>query len=288
VPLDVALWIPHQLHERIAFEVQLPSHVRRDFAEQDRYPEETMEGYPTSGPKAFPAEFDTVDSHWVPNNRNVVIERGMYQHPYYVPLYPIYYKFKPEKSAVKCDEVEETIPGTEMTKAQLNEKVMSQIMSHKLTASDEAKLVEESKLLSKRDQALETAQLVKKSVTFTEGNASDREAEFDAGDLDMRDSGRGSGDDLCLSDVEGYESGKEDQGTQTSKIDSWPPRRSRSESKRPPWRYWGRDPSPNLLEPMHYGPYRVGPYDEPYVAPPMECRNTLLNSQGGCFSSVIS
>ncbi|ELT87367.1 hypothetical protein CAPTEDRAFT_223654 [Capitella teleta] len=286
IPLNRAMWIPNELYERIAFEVHLPSHVRRDFADQDEYPEETLEGYPASGTGAYPTRYETVDSHWLPNNNRPVIERGIYQNPYYVPMYPIYYKFKPQRSIVKSEEVAEIIPGTELTKAQLKEKVMAQITRHKV--NEEVKETEETKLLSKREQLQDTAQLTKKSVTFTEGNTSDLEAEFDSGDLDMRDSGRGSGDDLYLSDVEGYESGNDDKSTQTRSAYSYTPRRSRSTSKRPPWKYWSRDPSPNLLEPMHYGPHRVGPYDEADVAPPMECRNILLNSQGVEWTSPVT
>ena len=94
VPLETALWIPSQLYERINFEVQLPSHVRRDFAEQEQYPEENLPGYPTSGPRAYPRDYEVHESKWVPGGgagRNMVVERGMYRHPYYVPLYPVYY-----------------------------------------------------------------------------------------------------------------------------------------------------------------------------------------------------
>lgn len=347
VPADTAVWIPHQLYERIVFEVQLPSHVRREFAQQADYPQEApAPGYPASGPEARPREYGVVESRWAPQPpagrpHSTVIERGMYQHPYYVPLYPIYYKYEPKPSVVNADDINEMIPGTEMTKGQLNEKVMAQLMKHKMAINGTSSTSgtgqgvgtgvvvgdstglgkdghdSQSKLLMRRQQQENGATLtgahggtngiLKKSVTFDRSQAdSDLEGQCDPGEFEGRDSGRGSAeDDLGLSDLdlegmpsdlEGAESGKEDQGTQTCSVGVGPDGklfyrrryRKRRSDKRPAWRYWGNDPAPDLMDPMHYGPYRVGPYDEAYVAPPMECRDTKLNSSGGrCYDSQV-
>ena len=56
-------------------------------------------------------------------------------------------------------------------------------------------------------------------------------------------------------------------------------RRYRREGK-PRWAYWGNDPAPTLMEPMHFGPYRVGPYDQMMAAAPMELRDARISKYG--------
>lgn len=55
-------------------------------------------------------------------------------------------------------------------------------------------------------------------------------------------------------------------------------RRRRSASPiKPRWQYWNKEPAPDLTEPMHFGPYRVGPYDATASAAPLELRHGRIN-----------
>ena len=105
------------------------------------------------------------------------------------------------------------IPGTELTESQLNEKVMSQLLLHKMVAEDKSD--SHNKILSKRSQ-LEENHLTHKSATFDDTHVSDVEAEVD--ETEMKDSGRGSTADLGLTDVE-FDDLLNDVGTQTRKSD---------------------------------------------------------------------
>ena len=123
----------------------------------------------------------------------------MYRNPYFVPLYKqqgSYFSLSQRPTETTSDKI---IPGTEMTEAELNEKVMSQLLMHKMVIEDKPESYSNSKLLSKREQ-LEENNLTRKSVTFDETHVSDVEAEVD--ETEMKDSGRGSETDLGITDAE--------------------------------------------------------------------------------------
>ena len=136
VPVDTAVWIPPQLHERIKFELQLPSSVRKEFADQENYPKDNLPGYPTSGQHADPNEFYKGDPRLVQQVDPFLAQRGIYDNSYYVPMYPMYYKYQARPNAVGSEQVDSMVPGTDLTKSQLNERVMAQIMEHKMTLQE--------------------------------------------------------------------------------------------------------------------------------------------------------
>jgi len=237
VPKDRAMWIPRDLYERTVFEIGLPKNVRQEFATQDFYPYYTTFGYPTSGSLAFPAQFDQL------------VPRGHAGAGCRSPVgwgssscrgYP--WMSRSQSATVMKDDqhsTDELIPGTGLTKSQLNSKVMEQITQNRLTdrhaGSDDGRLL-------KNDIST-----LKKSVSF----ADLRDADL----CDMSDSGHGSQLDVSLSDVD------DDEGRRQTGMSWRSPRRPRTESpQRPAWRYWNNDPSPSLIEPKHHGPYREGPY----------------------------
>lgn len=269
VPKDKAMWIPRDLYERAVFEIGLPKNVRQEFATQDFYPYYTTSfGYPTSGPLAYPAQFDQfVPRGYVGSGcgRSSVGwgSRSCRGQPWMMARSQsasvISGHRQPTEDALKDGDREELIPGTELTKSQLNSKVMAQIIQSKL-GEDRHCGSDDGRLLKKRAAANDTAAgVLKKSVSF---------ADLKDADCDLSDSGHGSQVDLSLSDVE--EDGRaQSEGIQTTSRDSavgmrtsWrTPRRPRTSSpQRRAWRYWNTDPSPSLLEPRHYGPYREGPY----------------------------
>ena len=207
VPANTAVWIPSALHERVEFELHLPRSVRKECSEQAMYPQENLPGYPTSGPRNVPREFDIVTSRWMERPDHYALNP---YYPYYAPQYPpVHYKY-PDRpiSVVTSEEVEDRIiPGTELTKTALNEKVMSQLMKYKMVLEDQkAECDRETAKLLRRRQNTESKSILKqsnnlKSVSFRNPD-SDVEAEYDAGDLEVRDSGRGSSE--AFSDGEYY------------------------------------------------------------------------------------
>lgn len=287
---DIAVWIPQALHERVTFELRLPRQVREEFSEQDLYPEDNLPGYPTSGPVANPAEYERCDPAWIARSDSLVVDKGVYRPPFYTPAYPIYYKYQPKKSIVKSEDVDKIIPGTELTKGELNEKVMSQLMEHKMLLESKLERRDKEKLLKRRGILHDNS--LKKSVSFRLD--SDVEGEYDACDLETRDSGRGSqeedyeDDELWLSDYEGEEdrtlqaiaddmrAGKMETRSPTSRR-----RRVRRYQVRPPWKYWNNEEAPSLLESNNYGPYRVGPYEPMTMPGNLELRRSKVGPDGG-------
>ena len=191
------MWIPPELHDKISFELKLPAQVRHEIAERTReYPPEILSGYTDSALTRNALEFDTFEPLLIESHPGYY-ERGMYKRPYFVPLYKqqgSYFSAPPGFTDSTSDRI---IPGTELTEAELNEKVMSQLLMHKMVSED--KVVSQSKLLSKRSQ-LEENNLTRKSVAFEDTHVSDVEAEVD--ETEMKDSGRGSETDLGITDAE--------------------------------------------------------------------------------------
>lgn len=145
VPKDKAMWIPRGLYERTAFEIGLPKNVRQEFATQDFYPYYSSCGYPTSGPLAFPVNFD----QFIP--RGTRCQSPVRWGSSSCAGYPWMVR---SKSATMIDvqrhgrrTSDEVIPGTELTKSELNSKVTAQIMLSEMKAADRH---DDGRLLKKR------------------------------------------------------------------------------------------------------------------------------------------
>ena len=231
---------------------------------------------------------------------NGLREKGLYRPPFFVPLYPVHYKSKAPLSTVCSEGVEELIPGTGLTKEQLNEKVIQQLMEHnKLLEEikkDQADLRDQiigdgriEKLLNKRETMDDnTLTSTKKSVTFDEET---KEKEGEA-----MDSGCSVGDILSDIDLSDFE--VDDLPKDVKRSSESPPRsrssrrRVRSAGKLPPWKYWKTKPAPSMLESNNFGKYRVGPFRDCLMAVPMETRTPKHSKQGageltgGLFVSV--
>jgi len=251
IPKNKAMWIPRELYERTVFEIGLPKNVRQEFATQDFYPYYSSCGYPTSGSLAFPVQFD----QFVPRGGYVEAgcrgpvgwaSRSCGGHPWMAR----------SKSATAVGgqdhhTTDELIPGTELTKSQLNSKVMAQIMhSEKMDWRHEARgdLDGDGRPLKMRttdDGGV--GGVLKKSVSFADLRDAELHADLSLSDDDDDDRWRGE-----------TAAGTRDAavGTRTSP----PLARTASPQRRAAWRYWNSDPSPSLHEPLHVGQYRQGPY----------------------------
>ena len=99
----------------------------------------------------------------------------------YVPVYPMeivgsdFHMPSVRESVVKSSEVHKLIPGTSMTKEDLNRKVMTQLMENKMIRSEEIITMERSQQ-AKSTERSQPRSCLKKSVTFRDGNI-----DFDSG-----------------------------------------------------------------------------------------------------------
>ena len=276
VPRERAIWLPHDLHERITFELTLPRNVRREFASHDFYPEQTIIGYPPSGPLAYPPEFDRyIPPGWMSNDRRGENGYPMFTHP------KSWFQGASRTSITKpADEIDQVIPGTDMTKSQLNSKVMSQIMQNKMMLEGKSETTPVEDRLLKKREALEENSL-KKSVSFVDPKT-DLETKLDGAD-DNKDSGRGSQTDLYFTDDDDFDlDNKElvtarDPSSDTKLFHRRRSQRSQSPSRQQ-WKYWKNDPAPSVMEPLHYGPYRYGAYRDCMEQPSILLRDAKKSS----------
>jgi len=253
VEKDKAVWIPHDLHERIAFELNLPKNVRKEFAERDRYPQITQSGYPSSGPFEFPLEFDSCPlPTWIPNGGTLALNAPP---PYgkshtWDPQNSLEYYRRPGSreggSAVKSSDMEKLIPGTGMTREELNKRVMSQI-------TDNMSLLERKEEWKEERNSVENE--LKKSVSFA-NHVSQHDVKGGHSDGDL-----GAMSDFSLSDYDlEATSDAEDASRSRHRVKLLHKRGHTRPRSTGSWRYWKNEPSPSLKEPMHYGPYREGPF----------------------------
>ncbi|XP_077999860.1 uncharacterized protein LOC144452613 [Glandiceps talaboti] len=143
VPRKLSVWIPTHLYDRIQLELQMPASARANLKRHPDYPFVVPAGYPIVMPIPEPPDYETVTRI-----------RGLPKEQVFIPVYPdrerIYVmpQSTMRPSAVKRDDVERVIPGTNLTKAELNEKVMKQLMDHKMITNGEIRGLEQSRLLS--------------------------------------------------------------------------------------------------------------------------------------------
>lgn len=242
---------------------------------------DSLPGYPKSGFTPYPPKYERFEEVIVERTPEYH-EKGLYRAPYFVPVYPVVNDSKvikvPEKKA-------EIIPGTGLTKDELNEKVVKQLLEHKMLLEDikrdqgilRARLdtSDGGKLLSRRDNLEENS--LKKSVTFEDDVKTETET---------RDSGHGSVTDF-LSDIDlsDFES-DEDMDSRSIAVGPDTPmfakrrRRLRQAKKLPPWKYWNNEPAPSMLESNNFGKYRYGPFRECMMAAPLEAKTDKYGNNG--------
>ena len=263
----------------------MPQDTRSTIMTTDHYPRHNLPGYPTSGPKASPPEFYTPE--------NFSLEPSPYYHSWdpwlypgylgYYPPYPLVMRQKQEeqKRDLATEDEDTVIPGTDMTKRQLDERVMSQITEHRLLegqqlsyAMEQQQQLASSRLLKRREKLGENT--LKKSVTFNESDMVQVVPEKDPRSplSDPRtdaDSGFASSPELELDPLTQAQLDRIDEerrivaeerrrleeerhlleleerracgaNTDSSLLFY----RSPGVGKRKPWQYWRNDPSPSL------------------------------------------
>ena len=273
VARDTAVWIPPALHQRIAFEHQLPEKVRHSLKETESYPSLSLPGYPTTAVLAQPAAYTQFAPAWVERPTGAVT---LYRYPPHSAGRPVYYTHKSRQAAVSADDIERLIPGTGVTKAQLDDKVMSQLVRHKMVLPDGRTAAPSG---DQNETCTENVKKLEKSVTFGDpasGNShsaelreSLRNSETNAGENETLNA-EVSSDESDLSDTETRDIGV---GTASSLLER---RRSRNDGLKPPWRYWKNEPAPSVMESNHFGNYRLGPHEQAMPPVPLEAREPSL------------
>ncbi|KAH9525310.1 hypothetical protein Btru_001029 [Bulinus truncatus] len=275
IPLNTAVWIPPSVYDRLSLELQMPKEARKTLLScSNNYPIDNLPGYPAAGPVGDPPEFPKADP-FVIEPKSVLWDPYFYHYP---PYLPAYYWQPPfvisRKETIKKDTLSSgatedngtVIPGTNLTRKELDDRVMSQLMEHRLTMEEEKTKVTESgkedarKLLNKRDRTDEN--LLKRSVHFSEKNESKemedqylKDSEYDYGNLkSTMDSGVNTDSSLLFYTTPGIK-------------------------VRPRWNYWRNDPTPNYSEmrgSLLAGMNRsksAGPFRETALQAPLEARD---------------
>lgn len=281
----------------------MPTEARKNLLlTADNYPLENLPGYPVSGVKVEPPQYPSV--------KPTVIETDSYLwDPYfyrYPPYLPPYYGYPPlivptrssqglrknsDAGARKTDDPSSLIPGTGLTKQELDDRIMSQLNEHRLKAGEKSmtmrttattkiesdsenttSMPSTSKLLSRREKIEEKS--LKKSVTFQEAEEkrienvkSNHESHGSDNDDDDKYDDYGNPVDLVSTGV----------NTDSSLLFY----RSPGIKGRPKWnKYWGTDTGPAYVGGVGGGggscaarSYSPGPFRETALQAPLEVRD---------------
>lgn len=155
VPMDVAIWTPEQVYERLTLELKMPKEARLSLQNQEpHYPKENLEGYPTSGPNADPPEYPPPNPFHFQNDP-VFMDCFPWGNGY-VQAYPQIQRPPNEsmlqtRSSVKSEEINKLIPGTNITQKELDDRVVSQLVEHKLLL-DERQTEKDNKEVEREEE----------------------------------------------------------------------------------------------------------------------------------------
>ncbi|GFO27244.1 von Willebrand factor a domain-containing protein 3b [Plakobranchus ocellatus] len=319
VPCNIAVWLPPSLYERLSLELQMPQEARRTLLSSvDNYPIENLPGYPASGPVGDPPEYPKNEPSFTLESNPYLWDPYLYKYPPYLPAfygYPsppfIMNRGRLERSTCgkrptsaptgTTEDAGSLIPGTNMTRRELEDRVMAQLMEHRLDLSSEnwetkssgilnkemdvhrrPVSASDSRLLGRREKQAESS--LKKSVQFSEDTAvAEREENIRVDDR---------GAYLDDSDFDEYgnpiwrrKRGPQLEDASVNTDSSLLFYHSPGIKGRPRWNYWRNDPSPTYSEISGWvgeeegvrGPRRrpvgPGPFRETALQAPLEARD---------------
>lgn len=113
IPPETAIWTPTPVYERLSLELKMPKEAREKLQSQEDYPQESLPGYPTSGPLAEPEEYGKAPPFEF-DIEPMVLETRPWLRPYLPPPYPghrITTSSTTTKSAVQSEEINKLVPG---------------------------------------------------------------------------------------------------------------------------------------------------------------------------------
>ncbi|XP_076444916.1 uncharacterized protein LOC143282915 isoform X2 [Babylonia areolata] len=276
VLLNKAIWVPQPVYERVSLELKMPRDTRSTIMTTDHYPLRNLPGYPTSGPQATPPEFYTPENFSLEPTTHYH-NWGLCMYPPYLGYYPPYpvvvrrRKEQSEKEFAGGEDEDTVIPGTDMTRKELEERITSQISEH---VEGQQTSQTSGRLLKKREKLEENS--LKKSVTFSDSNLVHTATKADPGTVTSdpladTDSGFASSPELELDPMAKEQMDAIDEERRRIALEKrwieqekrWleeeerrildaknDPRlqfyRSPGIGRRPPWKYWRNDPCPPL------------------------------------------
>lgn len=304
VAQEKAIWIPQPVYERVSLELKMPQETRSAIMTTDHYPLRNMPGYPASGSVANPPEYYSPENFTLEPNSHGGWDRWMYpEYLGYYPPYPLVLRRKQEREVTAAEEEDNSvIPGTDLTKKQLADRIQSQLTEYAEGSATP------NRLLNKREKQGENT--LKKSVTFNEkglsqaysdqcwrsdsrgdsdsGIASSPELEPDPAlqrQLDMiEEERRRITRQRILLDEERRMLEEDERMMYYGGLDPDDPRLhfycSKGAGKRPPWQYWRNDPAPTLKSKFgggggggDGGGSALGPFRETALQAPLEARD---------------
>ncbi|XP_002738838.1 uncharacterized protein LOC100372388 [Saccoglossus kowalevskii] len=271
VPKETALWIPIHLYERIKLELQMPATARADLHRYPEYPLVAPPGYPvTVIPQ--PPDYDTVVKLKGDPTRHVYIPI----YPDQMPMYAMPVATSTvQPSAVRMEDVERVIPGTNLTKSELNQKVMQQLMDHKMLSHGDSRKVSFRVAAADKDsgfgsghgeteeeERLEDEEEMRKIKQVKEKVKKDLYRDKQT-ETDLRR--------LKMIDTELYKT----QGVETdSKLLFYqtPKKKQEELDERPPWKNWKQTPQPRTRA----GSRGVTAFRDTALNPPLEAKARAL------------
>ncbi|XP_070537442.1 uncharacterized protein [Ptychodera flava] len=282
VPKQTALWVPLQLYDRISLELQMPSSARAYIQSHPAYPYVSSPGYPVVTVVPEPPDYETVARIRRLQQKQVVIPvHREVDRVYVVP------RTLARPAAVSRDDVERLIPGTNMTKEELNQKVMRQLVHHKMIANGHREHLDDSKL---RESL--------KKVSFREGGEMDSGFGSTYGEVEVDVKTRKEEAELPVEeesvsedeDEEDLQLEKDDKAvcTDSSLLFYKTPEFKRKElDERPRWRYWARPPGASEHgKPGGTSQKRVTAFRETAMEAPLEARAQPLLPEPEIFGPV--
>ncbi|XP_033106629.1 uncharacterized protein LOC117108647 [Anneissia japonica] len=154
IPKQTAVWLQKEHYDRIKLGIQMPLFARQSLENDPHYPFQALSGYTTSLPVKSNHTL-TSDYAKIPLHR-----RSTGNSPYC--------HTSVKESVVKSEDIDQIIPGTTMTKDELNDKVIKQLIDHKMVIQDKTRL-------------LNREPWGKKSVSFRRGNELENDVCFAQG-----------------------------------------------------------------------------------------------------------
>lgn len=248
VPKQRAVWIPQDLYERIKLEIQMPLTARQFLLNDSHYP--SVPSYHQSALRPF-VELETVSS--LGNRRDFhAVAHGRDHYVHHVRDL--------NRSVITRDALDALIPGTDMTRDELHDKVMKQLAENGKSGMTDSLILRSrlgrSKELTDRKVCFEDKvdDSLEDSGISEEKSAPEDEVVFDSGceDDQLVDAGVQT---LSLVDT----------GSMTDSALLRSSNHERTSGEKPMWQYWRQTPQPRSK-------VKVGPFRETSLSAPMEAR----------------
>ncbi|XP_038072040.1 uncharacterized protein LOC119740724 isoform X2 [Patiria miniata] len=286
---QASIWIPPQLYERVKLEIQMPITARQYLVNNPNYPIMLPPGYSSRtgvGTGYLAKTSAAQETGYLMGGYDSTFE-ATDKYPVYVPVYPgdsAAFGFRMpsvRESVVKSEDVHRLIPGTSLTKEDLNRKVMQQLMDNKMipTMPGVARATAEER--QKRASPLQSG-ILRKSVSFRKeegemdsGIGSYTAASAVANESQSEPESEDEDDNLIESGTQTLSLRDSGVGTDYSLLYNYRPDSSLDE--RPPWQYW--NPKSKSSRPSSHKSSKAKAFRETVLSAPAEARVQPISAE---------